>query len=95
MIEGYSDHAANERTFLAWVRTGVAPTAWRCSNRQRYYVALARRRAPLSTSRRSECAGGDKIESIFARSASRATSRASASWSLMTPRPDAARWQAP
>ena len=24
MIERYSDHAANERTFLAWVRTGIA-----------------------------------------------------------------------
>jgi inner membrane protein YidH len=24
MIPGYSDHAANERTFLAWVRTGLA-----------------------------------------------------------------------
>jgi putative membrane protein len=24
MIERYSDHAANERTFLAWVRTAVA-----------------------------------------------------------------------
>lgn len=24
MISGYSDHAANERTFLAWVRTGIA-----------------------------------------------------------------------
>src|ERR1700693_2771438 len=24
MIRGYSDHAANERTFLAWVRTAVA-----------------------------------------------------------------------
>ena len=23
MIRGYSDHAANERTFLAWVRTGI------------------------------------------------------------------------
>ena len=23
MIHGYSDHAANERTFLAWVRTGI------------------------------------------------------------------------
>src|ERR1700682_6177331 len=23
MIRGYSDHAANERTFLAWVRTGT------------------------------------------------------------------------
>jgi putative membrane protein len=27
MIEGYSDHAANERTFLAWVRTGIAVIA--------------------------------------------------------------------
>ncbi|MGY3442788.1 YidH family protein [Bradyrhizobium sp. USDA 4473] len=24
MIRAYSDHAANERTFLAWVRTGIA-----------------------------------------------------------------------
>jgi putative membrane protein len=24
MIKRYSDHAANERTFLAWVRTGIA-----------------------------------------------------------------------
>lgn len=24
MIPAYSDHAANERTFLAWVRTGLA-----------------------------------------------------------------------
>ena len=24
MIQSFSDHAANERTFLAWVRTGIA-----------------------------------------------------------------------
>ncbi|MEZ5447483.1 MAG: DUF202 domain-containing protein [Thiolinea sp.] len=24
MIKNYSDHAANERTFLAWVRTAIA-----------------------------------------------------------------------
>ena len=24
MIRGYTDHAANERIFLAWVRTGIA-----------------------------------------------------------------------
>ncbi|RXH09291.1 DUF202 domain-containing protein [Bradyrhizobium guangzhouense] len=24
MVPAYSDHAANERTFLAWVRTGIA-----------------------------------------------------------------------
>jgi putative membrane protein len=28
MIGGYSDHAANERTFLAWVRTGIAIIAF-------------------------------------------------------------------
>jgi putative membrane protein len=28
MIRGYSDHAANERTFLAWVRTGIAAIAF-------------------------------------------------------------------
>ena len=28
MIDKYSDHAANERTFLAWVRTGIAIIAF-------------------------------------------------------------------
>ena len=28
MIQGYSDHAANERTFLSWVRTGIAVIAF-------------------------------------------------------------------
>lgn len=28
MIQSYSDHAANERTFLAWVRTGIAVIAF-------------------------------------------------------------------
>jgi putative membrane protein len=28
MIKDYSDHAANERTFLAWVRTGIAVIAF-------------------------------------------------------------------
>ncbi len=28
MIERYADHAANERTFLAWVRTGIATIAF-------------------------------------------------------------------
>jgi len=28
MIPGYTDHSANERTFLAWVRTGVAVIAF-------------------------------------------------------------------
>ncbi|HYA79821.1 MAG TPA: DUF202 domain-containing protein [Methylocystis sp.] len=27
MIKDYTDHAANERTFLAWVRTGIAVIA--------------------------------------------------------------------
>jgi putative membrane protein len=28
MVRDYSDHAANERTFLAWVRTGIAVIAF-------------------------------------------------------------------
>ena len=28
MIRRYSDHAANERTFLAWVRTAIAIMAF-------------------------------------------------------------------
>jgi putative membrane protein len=28
MIGGHRDHAANERTFLAWVRTGIAVIAF-------------------------------------------------------------------
>jgi len=28
VIRAYSDHAANERTFLAWVRTGIAVIAF-------------------------------------------------------------------
>jgi putative membrane protein len=28
MIRGYSDHAVNERTFLAWVRTAIAVIAF-------------------------------------------------------------------
>jgi putative membrane protein len=28
MIRGYTDHAANERTFLAWVRTAIAVIAF-------------------------------------------------------------------
>jgi putative membrane protein len=28
MIENYRDHAANERTFLAWIRTGIAVIAF-------------------------------------------------------------------
>jgi putative membrane protein len=28
MIANYTDHAANERTFLAWIRTGLAASAF-------------------------------------------------------------------
>jgi putative membrane protein len=28
MIKNYSDHAANERTYLAWVRTAIAVMAF-------------------------------------------------------------------
>ncbi|AQS85550.1 MAG: DUF202 domain-containing protein [Acetobacter aceti] len=30
MIEHYTDHAANERTFLAWIRTALALVAFGC-----------------------------------------------------------------
>ena len=30
MIERYTDHAANERTFLAWIRTALALVAFGC-----------------------------------------------------------------
>jgi putative membrane protein len=28
MIRDYADHAANERTFLTWLRTGIAVVAF-------------------------------------------------------------------
>ena len=28
MIANYTDHAANERTYLAWIRTGLAVAAF-------------------------------------------------------------------
>jgi putative membrane protein len=28
MIKHYTDHAANERTFLAWIRTGITITVF-------------------------------------------------------------------
>jgi putative membrane protein len=30
MIANYTNHAANERTFLAWIRTGLAVAAFGC-----------------------------------------------------------------
>jgi putative membrane protein len=48
MIKRYSDHAANERTFLAWVRTAIAVIAFgfpaRRSVRQRGRTCLHRAR---------------------------------------------------
>lgn len=48
MIPGYSDHAANERTFLAWVRTGIAIIAFGfvIEKFNLFVVAIAATRAP-------------------------------------------------
>jgi putative membrane protein len=48
-IRNYSDHAANERTFLAWVRTSVAITAFGfLVERFDLFIALAtQNRVPL------------------------------------------------
>jgi putative membrane protein len=34
MIANYTNHAANERTFLAWIRTGLAVAAFWFLSRQ-------------------------------------------------------------
>jgi putative membrane protein len=47
MIEHFSDHAANERTFLAWVRTAIAVMAFGFVV-ERFDVFLRLVRAPAS-----------------------------------------------
>jgi len=53
MIGGYSDHAANERTFLAWVRTGIAIIAFGfvIEKFNLFMLTLAAAAAPSSTER--------------------------------------------
>jgi len=53
MIQGYADHAANERTFLAWVRTGVAVIAFGfVIERFNLFLLSLVSAAPLEPSRR-------------------------------------------
>jgi putative membrane protein len=47
MIKRYSDHAANERTFLAWVRTAIAVMAFGFLIER--FDLLLRHMAPLAT----------------------------------------------
>ncbi len=56
MINRYSDHAANERTFLAWVRTAIAIMAFGFVI-ERFDLFL-RYAAPLATQRKISPHGG-------------------------------------
>ena len=53
MIRGYTDHAANERTFLAWVRTGIAVMAFGfVIERFNLFVLAVAGTSPSETTRR-------------------------------------------
>ena len=51
MIKRYSDHAANERTFLAWVRTAIAVMAFRFVIEKFDLFTASHRTARLRSSR--------------------------------------------
>jgi putative membrane protein len=54
MIKRYSDHAANERTFLAWVRTAIAVMAFGfLIERFDLFLKVAARSSPSASSRRT------------------------------------------
>jgi putative membrane protein len=55
MIRGYSDHAANERTFLAWLRTGIAVIAFGfVVEKFNLFVLTIASTAAIDAARRSE-----------------------------------------
>lgn len=55
MIRGYSDHAANERTFLAWLRTGIAVIAFGfVVEKFNLFVLTIASTAAIGAARRSE-----------------------------------------
>jgi putative membrane protein len=59
MIQSFSDHSANERTFLAWVRTGIAVIAFGFVIEKFNLFALTlARTAGLAQSARIERLGG-------------------------------------
>ena len=47
MIEKYGDHAANERTFLAWIRTSIAFVAFGFVL-EKFHLVLLRLKIPTS-----------------------------------------------
>lgn len=59
MIRSFSDHAANERTFLAWIRTGVAIIAFGfvMEKFNLFLVAVAASAAPAVAQRVDRLAG--------------------------------------
>src|SRR5579862_4420377 len=59
MISGFSDHAANERTFLAWVRTGIAVIAFGfVIERFNLFLSMLARSTPEEVTRRVQLPGG-------------------------------------
>jgi putative membrane protein len=55
VIRGYSDHAANERTFLAWLRTGIAVIAFGfVVEKFNLFVLTIASTAAIGAARRSE-----------------------------------------
>jgi putative membrane protein len=55
VIRGYSDHAANERTFLAWLRTGIAVIAFGfVVEKFNLFVLTIASTAAIDAARRSE-----------------------------------------
>jgi len=59
VIRSYSDHAANERTFLAWIRTGIAVIAFGfvMEKFNLFLVAVAAGAAPAIAQRVERLAG--------------------------------------
>ncbi|MCA1474233.1 YidH family protein [Bradyrhizobium sp. NBAIM08] len=57
MISRFSDHAANERTFLAWIRTGLATVAFGFVIERFNVLILTMERADTSQLTRSRVLG--------------------------------------
>ncbi len=58
MIGDYGDHAANERTFLAWIRTGIAVVAFGVVIEKFNLFMLALAGTAVAPGQRSELASG-------------------------------------
>ena len=64
MIEKYSDHASNERTMLAWVRTGIALIAFGFVL-EKFHLFLKAFQYPSTTSSVLTVKNDPKLGSIF------------------------------